>query len=201
MELEEIKFNEFLKIYRTKYDWEYSSQEIINKIDQNSLILDLTDKNTTKLVINCNEFTSISKQFLRGALKLSNIVDGWNGDWLGKMWVYRQSKTSEIDTCHTHKFAIEVPDSKKHLPVPNEWSCCLYLQVPSNLTGDEGKIMFRDINGDEFGLLPKKGDIIFFASDVEHRPMLTPNSDEERITLCANVSFKVPVIKTTKTLL
>lgn len=200
MEIQEIKFNDQLSVYKGKYNWEYSKEQLIGKLDANSLLIDLTDTNTTKVIINCDEFNSVKNYFLDVSVKLSDIQN-WNGDWLGKMWVYRQLKTAEIDTWHTHKFAIEIPDSKKQLPVPNEWSCCLYVQVPTDISGDEGKIMFRDKDGNEFGILPEEGDVVFFASDVEHRPMLTPNSNTERITLCANVSFKVPIVKTVKTLL
>jgi hypothetical protein len=200
MEIEEIKFNDKLSVYKTKYDWEYTKEQIINKIDKNSLIVDLTDVNTTTIVLNCEEFNSINRQFLNVALSLSHIQN-WNGDWLGKMWVYRQLKTSTMDSWHTHKFAVDVPNSKKQIQIPNEWSCCLYLQMPPDVTGDEGKLMFRDKDGNEFSLLPEEGDIIFFASDVPHRPVLTPNSDIERITLCVNISFKAPIVKTVKTIL
>ena len=59
---------------------------------------------------------------------------------------------------------------------------------------------FKDGN-DIIEILPKEGEFVIFGKDVMHRPNLIPNSNEDRIAICSNVSFDIPNLKTNKSLL
>ena len=61
-----------------------------------------------------------------------------------------------------------------------------YVQMPTNLKEDDGKIFFKTEDNVEHKLLPNEGDLIFFSSDLPHRPQINPDSDKERIVLAGN---------------
>lgn len=83
-------------------------------------------------------------------------------------------------------------------PLP-DYTFVFYIQMPDNLSNDDGKIFIKDKDGTEFGILPKVGDLIILEGDVPHAPVDAPNSTKDRIVIAGNVIFKN--IKKSKTLM
>jgi hypothetical protein len=83
-------------------------------------------------------------------------------------------------------------------PLPN-YTFVFYVQMPDNLSNDDGKLFIKDKDGVEFGILPDVGDLIILEGDVPHAPVDAPNSTKDRIVIAGNVTFQN--IKTTKTLM
>lgn len=200
MDIQEIKLSPTLSIYKIKYDWSHSQSDFIKKIDINYFIVGLSDNNTSRVILNCNEFKSIEKVSLDVCKKLSNINDEkWDNTFINRMWVYRQYPNTIYETYHAHKFPLPVDSMENE--VLNTWTSCFYLKVPTDLIGDEGKIFFKDLDDSEFSILPEEGDILFFGANVLHKPKLSPNSKMDRITICSNYSFEIPTLKDKKTLM
>jgi hypothetical protein len=103
----------------------------------------------------------------------------------------RNSKTNEL-IYHTHT---EI-EQRLGNPLPN-YTFIFYIQMPDNLSNDDGKLFIKDKDGVEFGILPEVGDLIILEGDVPHAPVDAPNSTKDRIVIAGNVVFKN--IKTTKT--
>ena len=77
-----------------------------------------------------------------------------------------------------------------------------YLQMPSPVFGDEGKLEIEDIVGDKTiieRVMPEVGDIIILRGDQYHTIMNSPNSTVNRIVIAGNVAFQN--IKQTNTLM
>ena len=105
----------------------------------------------------------------------------------------RDSKTNEL-IYHTHTVIEKILGN----PLPN-YTFVFYIQMPDNLSNDDGKIFIKDKDGTEFGILPKVGDLIILEGDVPHAPVDAPKSTKDRIVIAGNVIFKN--IKKTKTLM
>lgn len=200
MDIEEIKFSDSLTIYKTKYNWKYGKEDFIKKIDINYYMVGLTDINTSKIFLTCNEFDSVHNISFEVCKKLSNIdEDTWDNTYINNMWVYRQSSNYSYEDYHAHKYPIASNFIENE--VLNTWTSCFYLKIPSDLVGDEGKIFFKDSQNNEFSLLPEEGDMLFFGADVLHKPKPSPNSKTDRISICSNYSFEIPKLKNKRTLL
>lgn len=81
--------------------------------------------------------------------------------------------------------------------IPN-YTFVFYIQMPDNLSDNDGKLFIKDKKGNEFGILPEVGDLIILEGDVPHAPIDAPNSTKDRIVLAGNVCFEN--IKREKTL-
>lgn len=70
-----------------------------------------------------------------------------------------------------------------------DYTFVFYLQMPDNLSGDDGKLFFKDYDGNEYSILPNVGECIILKGDVPHAPIDAPNSSKDRIVLAGNVTF------------
>ena len=195
--IQQYNITETLSFYKAKYDWEYSQEEIAYRVKQNKWLLGNTDFNTTEIKIRSAEIDSIVDYGIRIAMKLSGIDTLHNLAWTGKSWSYIQDKHSKDPqkTFHSHTAAINYPDTRSNAPILTDWTYCFYLQVPNDLQGNEGSLLFKDKDGKIYATKPEEGDFIFFKGDVEHRPNLSPNSEGTRIAICSNISFSITEIR------
>ena len=215
MNIKEEVLSENISIYRTNYDWKYSKESLIERANQNILSVGYTDHNTSLFVVQSKEIDSVIKYGLEACKKLSGLVDGenWNGAWAGKTWIFKSTPNTPPppgykNRYHTHPIAVSFPtwdkvnDKYKEFstPIKTSWTYCFYLQIPKVLKKNDGMLGFKDGN-DIIEILPKEGEFVIFGKDVMHRPNLIPNSNEDRIAICSNVSFDIPNLKTKKSLL
>jgi hypothetical protein len=215
MNIEEEVLSKNISIYRTNYDWEYSKESLIERTEQNIISVGYTDRNTSLFVVQSKEIDSVIKYGLEACKKLSGLVEGenWNGAWVGKTWIFKSTPTTPPppqyeNGYHTHPIAVSFPtwDNVKNkykefsTPIKTSWTYCFYLQIPKTLKDNEGMLGFKDGN-DIIEILPNEGEFVIFDKDVMHRPNLIPNSNEDRIAICSNVSFNITNVKTNKSLL
>lgn len=194
--LEKIQLGDYITIYKIKYDWEHSQEKLLERVEQNYIINEgITDDNTSLIKFQCREFNSIYIQSLNVIKKLFNISDDWDGTHLHTNWIYRQNKNSTIQNYHLHSY------THTKAKILNDWSYCFYLSIPNTVSNNEGCIMFMDKENNEYSIRPHEGEIIFFTSDTHHTPTLTPKTENYRISICGNISFNVPKIKTEKSIL
>jgi hypothetical protein len=216
MNIEKESISKNIDIYRTQYNWEYSKESLIERVDQNIIVIGYTDYNTSSFVIKSKEIDSVIRYGMEACKKLSGLVEGenWNGAWVGKTWIFKTMPNTipppTYDTgYHTHPIAVSYPTwdsvTNKYKEfstlIKTSWTYCFYLQMPKVLKDNEGMLGFKDGN-DVIEILPKEGEFVIFGKDVMHRPNLIPNSNEDRIAICSNVSFNITnVIKKTKSIL
>jgi hypothetical protein len=181
--IEEIKLSELYTIYKTKYSWKYSKEDILLKYNKNYNLFGQLDVNTSPIFLNCDEFDSVFKIVFDVTKKLSK---GGN-DSMSKKWFYIQKNENTFEKYHAHKFV----DAKQNIDVLNEWNFCFYLSIPNDLIDDEGKLFFMDENEIEHPISPTEGDIIIFPANLKHKPKLSPNSKGTRISMCGNIAFNL----------
>jgi hypothetical protein len=75
----------------------------------------------------------------------------------------------------------------------------IYVQMPNNLSGDDGVLYLKDSDGNIFTFLPEEGDCIIMDGDLLHVPGYAKNSSVDRLVLAGNTTFQKR--KTNKTLL
>jgi hypothetical protein len=204
--IEEIIFSKTLKIYKGKYNWEYSQNDIIEKVQQNWSIVGLTDNNTSLFLIESKELQSLKKYTIKLAADLSNINLDNLKSWANQVWIYQSDSRSKPengsrtrDIFHDHPICLTNPKTYKQ--IETSWTCCFYLKVPKNLNGEDGKLVFQDIDGQQYSILPEEGDLIFFGKDIKHRPNLIPNALGQRISICSNISFDIDEFKINKSVI
>ena len=204
--IEEIIFSKTLKIYKAKYNWEHSQDDIIERVQQNWSIVGLTDNNTSVFLIESRELQSLKQYTLKIAAELSNIDLDNLKSWAHQSWIYQSdsrskpengNKTREI--FHDHPICLTIPKTYKN--IQTSWTCCFYLKVPKNLNGEDGKLVFQDIDDVQYSILPEEGDLIFFGKDVKHRPNLIPSALGQRISICSNIGFEIEEFKIKKSVI
>jgi hypothetical protein len=194
MIVQKIELTDTLEIYKARYDWRYSKEDIIHRIKQNNFLLGLTDVNTTEIKVRSEELDYISNLGYNIAKALPGLPTNWNGSWVTKTWSYiqRPDSIAPSQDWHSHNAAINFPDSNINAPILTDWTYCFYVKIPKDLQGVEGALSLIDQKGKVVNVIPQEGDILFFKGNVKHKPVLSPSSKEERIALCSNISFNTP---------
>lgn len=97
-------------------------------------------------------------------------------------WNYVSTSENEYTGWHDH-----IKNDLIFLPYDYTWT--FYIQMPDNLSGDEGKIIFRTEDNVEHKFLPEEGDLFIFPADLLHKPELNTSSTKERIVLAGSYSI------------
>lgn len=217
MELEEIPMGPHIKIYRCRYE-DYPKDKLIYAVRQNEGLFGQVKPGyggQSMILMEHPEFEKIKQLAIDYCLKLSNIdKQNWDGSCVTSMWIFHISETLKAyyknikSVMNNKKFYNGVRDSFhlhpyvlwEHQHIKTQWSFCFYLKVPTDLQGDEGKFLVVDDDDNVFSMEVNEGDVIFFDSTVWHRPNPIPNSNEERISICGNITFDTPTLYKTKLL-
>jgi hypothetical protein len=216
MNIEEIKLGQYIVVYRSIYPYEFSKDKMIYAVKQNEEMFGYTKEGyggQSVLFMDNPEFTKIKNYGIEVCKKLSNINEvDWDGSYLIKTWSFHISQKLK-EYYRNASFAIkyyklnhELKDSYHRHPlvmdeypnVKNEWSFCFYLQIPTDLINNEGKFTIMDKDNNIFSIEVKEGDMLFFRPDVAHRPNPIQNSNQERISLCSNLTFTLPNLNKSK---
>jgi hypothetical protein len=102
-------------------------------------------------------------------------------------WVYTQTKGFNLEWIHQH-LLVHPPGSTL---IKTDYTFTYYLQTPSDITGDEGHIIFETEDKVRHKFLPKEGDIFIFPADIRHTAIPTPNSEIDRIVYAGNFCLDV----------
>jgi hypothetical protein len=93
---------------------------------------------------------------------------------------------------HNH---VEINELNK-MPKPT-YTFVYYIQMPNNLSGDDGVLFVKGKNGNVYSYLPKEGDIIIMDGDLPHVPNYALNSTLDRIVLAGNVGIEYSKLNNT----
>lgn len=78
------------------------------------------------------------------------------------------------------------------------YSFVYYFQMPNNLSGIDGNILFKDDNDNVLKYLPKENEILIFNSNLSHAPIYAKNSTKNRIVFAGDfiISNNAKISKT-----
>jgi hypothetical protein len=120
-----------------------------------------------------------------------------NTPYITNQWSYISDKKNIYTGFHKH-------DTKRISNLTSKWTYTYYIQMPDNLIGDDGKLVFKLDDDSIHTILPEVGDLLIFPATLLHAPMTNTNSDLERIVLAGvwnDVSRSDVMRKKNKTLL
>ena len=164
---------------------EYNKEEVIKEIKYNVEISRTTFEQVTEkspgiqsdILIQTSNFSNIKNFIWKEFCHLYEIDS--NSPYHLKYWTYISDNKNVYSGYHNHKMNDEIY-------LHNNYTWVLYIQIPDNLKGDDGKICFKTENDIEHKILPNEGDLIIFPADLPHRPETNTSSETERIVLAGN---------------
>jgi hypothetical protein len=121
----------------------------------------------------CNEISNNDKEFLLHkwvSILRSNPVQPMELDVENKEPTY-----------HNHLLMAQLAGKK----IPS-YSFVYYFQMPNNLSGIDGNILFKDDDGNVLKYLPKENEVLVFTSNISHAPIHAKNSTKNRIVLAGD---------------
>lgn len=169
-------------IYKIKMDG-LDNQLIINELfdykqmgyELNVATDILTSKNIRKLYSECYEtIQSVYTNEYQKPIK-SSYQSGW---------IFELTNDSHGGDYHRHTQL-----SPLYPQYTTDVAWIYYLQIPNNLIGNEGKLLFKDEFDNEIILTPELGYIYSFPGTLNHRPEKTTQSTIDRIVAVANITF------------
>jgi len=160
--MEKIRIGENEFVYRSKYHGLFTKNDFLYRFAQNKKISTIPDDNSIWIEFECSEFKSIDS-FIIDLIE-REIVGSQFNYYAKHSWVYTQKKGSD----YTFTF---------------------YVQQPSNLTEDEGKIVFKTKDGNIHKFLPQEMDLFIFPADMYHTAVPTPKNDELRVVYAGNIAY------------
>lgn len=196
--IEKINLNDNITIYKSKFDWGYPKDDLISKVKQNLSYIGLDDLTTSNFHIQSKEINYV-KEYCRniGIEILGKKVEDISS-WAEQFWIYLSDRVTYVDELearalhyHDHPITLTTVTTKPITRIKTDITYCFYLNVPSDLKGDEGNLMFMDKDGNEVGIKPETGDIIFFNPHYLHKPNFIPSSNEKRIVICSNLTISL----------
>jgi predicted 2-oxoglutarate/Fe(II)-dependent dioxygenase YbiX len=199
--IEEIKLNDNTSIYKTKIEIS-DIDKLISDIKLN-LDVDLETKKSTSaepgiqstIVISSTSIRELNEKIIKVLFENSKIDK--NTPYTTKQWVYISDKKNTYYGFHSH-------DKKNHTNIPLQLTYTYYVQMPNNLVGDDGKLVFKLENGTTYSILPEVGDLLIFPTTLLHAPMTNTNSEIERIVFAGVWSYiddTIQIRKKNKTIL
>lgn len=212
MELQELFFSPTLKIWKKKFDITNKSKMlsecedlikrmptvntdgyayyINNKLDYiNSVNIEIKNELDLLMVKGINACIELFEE------PFNEIkTDTWVNVVRCKDPVQKNFKKDGSLAFHNH---VDLNIQNK-LPPPFYTYVC-YIQIPNNLSGDDGVLFMEDVDKKVFSILPEEGDIIVMKGDLPHVPNYALNSTVDRIVLAGSV--RMDLSKQTKSLI
>ena len=195
-QISEIKLNDNITIHKSSFDWKYSKDVLINKVKQNLKYIGLDDLTTSNFHIQSNEINYVKSYCRNLAIEILGKNPKDISSWVEQFWIYSSDnktniKEGEAALYHSHPITITTSSNKPLNNIKTDISYCFYLNVPTDLSENEGKLMFKDKDKNEVGILPQTGDIIFFNPSYLHRPNFIHTSKQKRIAVCSNLTINL----------
>jgi hypothetical protein len=191
VEKKEVKLDDEVIAFSFDYTPRFSKESILNSVSK--LISEMTYVKSDGYIFNKNieEFKDIyyfcSERCKELATKNSITFD----DFTLHKWVSvlrsKPVQPMELDiensepTYHNHKEIAK--RSGNILPL---YSFVYYLQMPDNLSGIDGHLLFKNKNGNVLKYLPKENEVLVIKSDLSHAPIHAKNSTKNRIVLAGD---------------
>ena len=102
-------------------------------------------------------------------------------------WIYTQTKGFNLEWMHQH-LLVHPPGVSL---IKTDYTFTYYFQTPTDISGDEGHIVFETEDGVRHKFLPQEGDIFIFPADIKHTAIPTPNSELDRIVYAGNLCLDI----------
>lgn len=196
--IDKINLNDEIIVYKSSFDWKYQQDSIINKVKQNLSYIGLDDLTTSNFHIQSKEINYVKEYCRNVAIKILGHDSENISSWAEQFWIYLSDRTSYVDEFqaraslyHDHPITLTTVTTRPITSIRTDISYCFYVNVPTDLKGDEGKLMFMDSKGNEVGITPQTGDIIFFNPKYQHKPNFIPSSSQKRIVICSNLTVNL----------
>jgi hypothetical protein len=200
--MKEVILNNTTKIYVAKienYNKELLLKEFKINFEFNSAISTtgkiVVSGKQSIIVIHSKEINNIKTQCIDFIETITNSNDAM---CYNTNWIYINDKNTADIFFHNHIKNKQIPFLK------NEWTYTFYLQIPNNLEGDDGYLLFKTDDGSIHKILPEEGDIIIFPAYLLHTPTLAPNSTNERIVfggVYSKIDSDTTYLKVTKSII
>jgi hypothetical protein len=183
--IKEIKLSEQFSVYKFNYENSFNKNVLLERAYQ-AIKLNKTHKsdkdNFFYVTFRCPEFELINDLIIKECRKISEI---YRDEYAVQNWIYKMTSNTNAEIFHTHNDLIE-GDGR----IETDWTFCLYIQIPTNIDNDEGKICFLDEKKKEHLFLPCEGDIFLFPANLLHTPKLTKRAEIDRIVYAGNISLQ-----------
>jgi hypothetical protein len=199
--IEEIKLSNIVSVYKTKIE----ISDLNKLIDDIKLNLDVSidSKKATpdypgiqsSIVISTTSIRELNEKIMDVLFENSKVDK--NTPYITNQWVYISDKKNTYYGFHNHTKPINTITTPK-------WTYTYYVQMPNNLVGDDGKLVFKLDNDTTHSILPEVGDLLIFPTTLLHAPMTNTNSEIERIVFAGVWSYiddTIKIRKKNKTLL
>jgi hypothetical protein len=199
--IEETKLNDTISIYKTKI----KISNIDNLISDIKLNLDISIDTKpptpiepgiqSSIVISTQAIEELTKKIIN--VLFENFKVDKNIPYITKQWTYISDNRNPYSGFHSH-------DKKNHTNIPLQWTYTYYVQMPNNLIGDDGKLVFKLDDDTIYSILPEVGDLLIFPTTLLHAPMTNTESDIERIVIAgvwSDIDTRIQIRKKNKTLL
>jgi hypothetical protein len=182
--MEILKLSSTEEIYKIKYDGPYSKSDFLKRFEQNKKISTIPYDNSIWIEFECDEFKSIDSLILD---TIENQIAKEKFMYYAKhCWVYSQKKGFDMTYMHQH---LILHSSTNRSTIKSDYTFTFYVQQPSNLKDDEGKIVFQTKNKEIHKFLPEEMEIFIFPANMYHTAMPTSNHDELRVVYAGNVAY------------
>jgi hypothetical protein len=212
MELQELFFSPTLKIWKKKFDITNKSKMLsecedlikrMPRVHTDGYAYYINNKldyvNSVDIEIK-NELDLLMVKGINACIELFEYpfneikTDTWVNVVRCKDPVQKNFKKDGSLVFHNH---VDLNIQNK-LPPPFYTYVC-YIQIPNNLSGDDGVLFMEDVDKKVFSILPEEGDIIVMKGDLPHVPNYALNSTVDRIVLAGSV--RMDLSKKTKSLI
>lgn len=183
--IEKIKLSDSSFVYRTKFNGQISNGDILDTYYLNERFSTRSDSNSVWVELE-GTCLDLINNFVKN--QIESIEGRKFGIYAKHTWFYTQKKGFDLEWMHRH--LLVHPDNRT--TITSDYTFTYYVQVPDDLQGKEGHIVFEDSNKNQISFLPAVGDIFIFKGDTLHTAIPTPTSETKRIvyagSFCLDVS-------------
>ena len=182
--IEEIKLSDSSTIFRTRFNGRLDKKELLDTYTLNEKYSTRSESNSVWVEIESTCLEQINK-FVKTQIEV--IENREFGLYAKHTWFYTQKKGFDLEWMHRH--ILVHPDNRT--TITSDYTFTFYVQVPKDIKGLEGHIVFEDSNKNQVSFLPKEGDIFIFRGDTLHTAIPTPNSETKRIVYAGSFCLDV----------
>ena len=108
-------------------------------------------------------------------------------DCIIRSWVYMSDNKNVYSGYHNH-LQLNLQENGVNLLFDTTFTFTYYLQMPDNLSNNDGYLYFKTDNV-ERGFLPKEDEVWIFPPNLMHEAKNNKNSNKKRIVIASNIHF------------
>lgn len=179
-----INISDKFTIYLGKYNYEYPIEDFLKYVEINHSLVSKNQNDSVSIEIKTDCFESINN-YVKGHIEKISKKQFTN--YAEHFWIYTQRLGYKMEWMHQH-LQVHPPGRSNIL---TDYTFTFYLQTTTEISGDEGCIIFEDENKKRYKYLPEVGDIFIFPSDIRHTAVPTPNSKRERIVYAGSFCIDI----------